>query len=431
MDSISDHIIKIANSHLVSPVVSTAVGSLVAKISEELQGYIISESELTEEQKNAQEHGQPIGKLTVRSQINANAAQFTVAYQTRQNIAYASEVKQKEYSEKNPFQGSGTCAKEEGQRPGGNDGPTNVAELFAMASANGINIKVVDDPNYKVTKEDVDNGVRIVLHQKSTETGQPVGHFNLLGGNSVTASLDGGGGRSNDDMNCGYDVMSQLTGKTAAQLRNELDEIKQENPIIFNQINSCSEWIWQRHPEKAVDYLMISGRRGLQANDLPNINHMSTDGMTAKEIMEMYDEHMQQALELDSIKNCKFTPTEHIWEGKGSVYILSTTVKGQKVYKLGMTKRDVQKRVDELERENNENYTIERTVEVPNRFYAETISHLILANNHEIRKGIAGGTEYFNAPLPYMERTIAFVQQYTEAMNPITPEVKGYVADEI
>lgn len=62
-------------------------------------------------------------------------------------------------------------------------------------------------------------------------------------------------------MNCGYDVLSHLTGgtKTPAELRTQACAHILDHPSKFNGIQAATEWLVQRHPEESNANLMVGG----------------------------------------------------------------------------------------------------------------------------------------------------------------------------
>ncbi len=76
------------------------------------------------------------------------------------------------------------------------------------------------------------------------------------------------------------------------------------------------------------------------------------------------------------------------------------------MYKIGRTERGVEARVRELEKHNNEPYTVERKVETQwNRAFEELL-HIKLADCRLAPMSGERGTEWFAASLPKINRAI-------------------------
>ncbi len=56
--------------------------------------------------------------------------------------------------------------------------------MVLLASTNGIDLKIVDDPKYKLTQDELAKGTKVAIftkESKSVEGKDTIGHYQLLG----------------------------------------------------------------------------------------------------------------------------------------------------------------------------------------------------------------------------------------------------------
>ena len=87
--------------------------------------------------------------------------------------------------------------------------PADISIMFEMAQSNNLDIKIVDDPDYVLTPEDIANGTSIIVYKKG-ENGE-IGHYMLKKSNGEVIDFN------SSNNNCGYDVIGSLTGTASSR----------------------------------------------------------------------------------------------------------------------------------------------------------------------------------------------------------------------
>ena len=101
-------------------------------------------------------------KQTYSNLIDHEAKKYTIAYSQCENIHYAQQKNKHSSNNNQPI------SKEVKNHADGvkKDKPADVADMFTMATENGIDLKIVDDPNYQLTEEEKAKGTKVVVFIK-------------------------------------------------------------------------------------------------------------------------------------------------------------------------------------------------------------------------------------------------------------------------
>lgn len=276
-DSITDQIIRIAEGQLISPWSSYGVGMITSKISETAQHYLLVDP--------AQNPDDLDSYKTISKQISGNAKYHTIAYSQCEVIHFAQDqergISEHKRSINQAVQDHADLVKK--------DKPADIADMFAMAARNGINLKIVDDPYYQLTEEDTEKKTKVVLFTKGAKDhkGQDgIGHYQLLSADEMQVESQGGYN------NCGYDVFSSLTGKTAIQLRQETAERMESNSEYFSRAIAAERWVQSHYPKEA-NSLLFNGGYALFDEKYYQLKRFPTDivkANKAKIIRNKFDE---------------------------------------------------------------------------------------------------------------------------------------------
>jgi preprotein translocase subunit SecA len=273
-DVITDQIIRVTESQLISPWSSYGVGILTSSLSNSIQDELIRNSELGQQVLSEKEKElenlladpnydentikmleQDIyGKQTYSGLINHEAKKYTIAYSQCENIYHAQQkIKDSANVNNNKNEQVQKHAKEVRK-----DKPADVADMFTMASLYGINIKIVDDADYQMTEEDKAKNTIPILF---TEGGiveddnfgkiEGLGHYQL-----ITQNYEEEIGSNN----CGYDVISKILkargiDKSVEQIRNETANAIEANSTNFSKAIDAQNWIFSRYPNEANSLL--------------------------------------------------------------------------------------------------------------------------------------------------------------------------------
>jgi len=278
-DVITDQIIRVTESQLISPWSSYGIGEFTSVISARIQDKMIKSQILEEinsidkklkalEQKENLTAGD-VNKIrelkaersekcklisspqTYSSVINHEAKQYTIAYSQCENIHY---VQQKQ-------KGNNTCkviSQEIMERIENtkSNKPADVADLIVLADENGLRVKIVDDPNYQPTEEEKSSDTKIIVFrkgEKDSENTDQIGHYQLKDSDGSLIDIQSNG---ND---CGYAVIAHLTGKPIQQLREEVVHFIKNNIFNFEKIVEAQQWIQTHYPQEANSLLLVGG----------------------------------------------------------------------------------------------------------------------------------------------------------------------------
>ena len=321
-DVITEQIIRITESQLISPWSSYGMGALTSAVSNNIQDKIIknqlhSEMKRIEEELNNLEQKENktaedlnnITKLNAEiseknnlnndkqsysSIINHEAKKYTIAYSQCENIYYAQQ--------KNNITSNTIISKEVKSHADGvkTDKPADVADMFTMAAENGIYLKIVDDPNYQLTEEDKEKSTKVAIFikgDKDIEGKDNIGHWMLKDENSFIP-IDS---KNND---CGYAIFEKLTGKSVEQLRNETSQRIKDNSENFSKAIKSQSWIQSLYP-KETNSLLFNGSGVL--NELKRIQQIkdikSKQNYLNNKIDEMAKKYIIPINTLNSIRS--------------------------------------------------------------------------------------------------------------------------------
>lgn len=272
-DKITEQILRCIDSQLVQPWSTLAVSGAVDSLSKRIQHHCLVDSRQNADSQNEdkskydellkkQEQNEALsdedkkfmdsyGKSfrTFDEQINANAAAYCVAYEQCE-IAYFAKHKKPDTNGKASAEQLKVADEVRQNKPAG------LAEMTIVANENGVELKVVDDPNYIKTDEDKANGVEIVFIKKGA-TDDQVGHAYYMDKDGKFVDVPT---KPND---CFYGVMSVIlknkgVEKSIETLRNETaDNIKSN--ANFNKVIQAEQWVYSRYPQQANMLLFNAG----------------------------------------------------------------------------------------------------------------------------------------------------------------------------
>jgi len=419
VDTVANHIIRTANSHLVSPVMSSCVGTIVAKISAELQDrFLTSVDESSDEQKQIKEKVETLKKkaegetltaeeksylklhdvqVTFRSQIMGNAKAYTVAYQNRQIVAQAIQMKAKANAD-GALQDAGNCSTATIELCADaitdilvKKSPADRSIIFLLATLYDLDVKIVDDPNYVPTEAEIAAGTKIILCEEGIDGG--VGHYSLMEPDGTLVSIEEGSG----PMDCGYAVMAHLTNKSVDEMRLEAAEMIVSNPDQFSEIKDASNWVHERYPREANTMLGIGGKRKKYQTD-------QVEGAGDNE----EEQNRRKRNKLKKRRRQGYTPTEEKGEGAGYVYVMRRKSDRKESngendighYKIGLSV-NVDERKKELERRNNEEMEVLYVKRTVCRYTTEKLVHIRLEDYSKPREGVQGFTEWYYGSLSF------------------------------
>ena len=140
--------------------------------------------------------------------------------------------------------------------------PADFTTVFLLAKLNGINVKVVDDPNYERTAREKEECVDVIHYQRGEDINS-VGHYTLMSTETTEINVFSspvrtettGTGRND----CAYEVLGILTGKQACELRQQAAQFICGNANKFAKIQKPADWIRHHFPLQANEILAIGG----------------------------------------------------------------------------------------------------------------------------------------------------------------------------
>ena len=275
-NQITDQIVRIIESQLITPWSTLAVSSVTDAFSKRIQHHFIvnkeensdshnedqkkydelkkkkeSQQKLSEDEKNfMKSYGE---YRTIGEQVNYNAKDYSLAYTQCEAAYYA----QKEKTSKNVSKEIKALADEVRDNK-----PADLAEMFVAANKNGIKIKVVNSKNYQKTDEDIEDGVEIVYVEPGVSCGSnevPVGHAYYMDANGSFVDVIT---KPND---CFYGVLSKIlenkgVDKTIENLRNETANAIEKN-ANYAKVLDARKWIYERYPTSANNLLFSAGMK--------------------------------------------------------------------------------------------------------------------------------------------------------------------------
>ncbi|EAS05901.2 helicase carboxy-terminal domain protein (macronuclear) [Tetrahymena thermophila SB210] len=276
-DAITEQIIRITEGQLISPWSSYGMGALTTAISKRAQHYLFVNKEQNTDSQNKQmqddkdrydqleqkkKNGEFLSEKekeflnnydpynTISKQINYNAKDYTIAYSQCEIIHYAEQKAKNRANNKEVTEEVKNHAKAVQK-----DKPADLADMFSMAAQNNIDLKLVDDPNYQLSEEDIAKGTKVVVFSKGSKNNEgndSVGHYQLLGSDGKLVDII-----TNGENDCGYAVFSQLTGKSVDALRNETAQGIEANCESFSRTIEAQTWVKDHYPREANSLLFV------------------------------------------------------------------------------------------------------------------------------------------------------------------------------
>jgi hypothetical protein len=270
-DKITDQVINIIQSQMITPWSTLAVSGITDALSKRIQHYCLvdnsqntdaqnEEENLYNELKKKQENNEKLSDKekdflmnydpynTFSKQINANAKEYTIAYTKCEASYYANKKSRSEIvSEKVKGRADDV---EYGKKP------ASMAEISQMKDKikeeYGIDVKIVDDPNYTRTQEDIDTGVEIVYIEKGSKDENNVdgiGHAMFMDKNGQLIDI------KTDPNDCVYGVFSKILEtndvlKSIDNLRSEIAEDVRTN-ANYEKVIEAEKWMYERYPQEA------------------------------------------------------------------------------------------------------------------------------------------------------------------------------------
>lgn len=134
-----------------------------------------------------------------------------------------------------------------------------------MADQHGINVKVVDDPNYQLTETEKANGVRIVVFikgGKDAEGNDTVGHYMYMDKNGNLKNVP----TDDNANNCGFNVMRALIKEeknidvSIQHLRDDCADHALANSDTFSKGLDAQSWMRERYPKEINSLLGMGGK---------------------------------------------------------------------------------------------------------------------------------------------------------------------------
>ena len=276
-DKITDQLIQVIESQLIQPWSTFAVSNLTDSLSKRTQhNHLVNKDQNSNSQNEDQKKYDELknktnltedekifmknyGKYrTFTEQINYNAKDYRIAYSQCEIVYYSQQAildsKNKDEVIDSKVQKHIDDVK--------NDRPADLSDMIGLAAANNISIKIVDNPLYEPTEEDVAKGMKIIVHTKgetNNEGKTGIGHYQLKleNGNVVNVPSNGN--------NCGYAVIQKLLQDrgidiSVNDLRDQRAAAIQNNPRQFMKIREVEQWIENRHPQDANRLLFVGAR---------------------------------------------------------------------------------------------------------------------------------------------------------------------------
>ncbi|CAF2144698.1 unnamed protein product [Rotaria magnacalcarata] len=305
-DKITEQLIQIIESQLIQPWSTLAVSSVTNSISNRIQhNYLTDKNQNSDSHNKDQEKYDELknktnlteeeqmfmknyGKYrTITEQINYNAKDYCIAY-SQCEIIYHSQ--QAALDSKNKYEALDSETQKHIDDIK-NDKPADLADMMGLAAENGIAIKIVDDPAYEPTEEDVAKGTKIIVYTKGETDNEGkigIGHYQLKGENGDVIDLP------SINNNCGYAVIQKIlqnqgTDISIDDLRNQRAAMIQNNPTQFMKTREVEKWIETRHPQEA-NRLLVVGAKDTQQDRL-NANQfdgIEEDAGTYKKLNKKY-----------------------------------------------------------------------------------------------------------------------------------------------
>ncbi|XP_047128515.1 uncharacterized protein LOC124809060 [Hydra vulgaris] len=212
-DVITNQVVKIAESQLLSPWSNIVIDELASTLSTKIQS-VVEKNQLDCEIKSVEEKENKISEdLKIKQDLKANLAKNKSLNTTENTVA-----KVKEYAQK----------VKDGK-------PVDFTELYIMAAENCVNIKIVDNPNYQLTEKNMNKNAKICNVVFKGNENSP-NYYQLIDANGQCLS----------QCSDGYTIFTSLTGKSVEQLRNETAHAIENNPGNFIKSIKAQKWVQKK-----------------------------------------------------------------------------------------------------------------------------------------------------------------------------------------
>ncbi len=280
---ITEHVMRVTEMQLISPITSAAVAGVTNSLSQRIQDFIIR-SQLTAEihervdeydalvaqhdpqathnrreelvdeiQERQADLAATDGHITVATRIGSTATRYT-------NIRSQCEIG---FFAQQPSSSSASTSQQQVANAyaadvENGDEPAKLYEMTAMDSVYGTKLKIVDDPYYEPTPEDKLSNRPIVVFikgEKDQDNISGIGHWMLMNSNGELIDL------VSQDNDCGYAIFSHLTGKSIAELRAATATQIIEQADNFYHAMLAQQWIEDHNPMDANDLLFNGGKK--------------------------------------------------------------------------------------------------------------------------------------------------------------------------
>ncbi|CAF1276298.1 unnamed protein product, partial [Rotaria sordida] len=144
-DTITDQVLRITQSQLISPWSNYGMSELTKAISEKIQYNLIDDEKQNSDSQNQQKEEKTCN--IIAKKIQYNARDYIIAYSQCEMIHYA----QQKHKTNHQKIDENVKAYASSVRM---DIPANMSDMFTLANEYRLDLKIVDDPNYQITKED-------------------------------------------------------------------------------------------------------------------------------------------------------------------------------------------------------------------------------------------------------------------------------------
>lgn len=125
----------------------------------------------------------------------------------------------------------------------------DVAMLNHIAEMKGLKIRIVD-PSYQLTEQDKKSGIKFVAFQEGEvdEKGnRGIGHYSLFDGDGKI--IENPQSSNGPNLDCGYEVISMLTGDSVEKLREEVAKSIEQNGAGYLKAKDAMDRLQKDHPK--------------------------------------------------------------------------------------------------------------------------------------------------------------------------------------
>ncbi|CAF1442881.1 unnamed protein product [Adineta steineri] len=229
-DTITEQVLRIVKSQLISPWSSFGIDQLSKITSNKLRDYFV-----VDEKQNSEKQEREFS--ITETQIQSNVEDYNIA-----NNRYVQQI-----DETIETYASGVRM----------EMPADISDIVALANEYSLELKIVDNSNYQLTDEDMIRRTNIVLHVKRkehTERNSSIEQFQLL---FTTRTEEASEIKRNDS---GYSIIQKILQDrnidiSIVRLRQVRARIIENNPQQFFTAQRAQKWTEDRHSE-AADILL-------------------------------------------------------------------------------------------------------------------------------------------------------------------------------